>query len=400
MPPPPPLRLFDQSHNNDSMYTLHTVVEEDEPESTTISPLLTHSTPATYGAATPSHQPSSSRRVIFNATLKMAIIFVVSTALLGGTLWLALPTLEEADRPLLRIPKSFAQLQALNGLLKKYRGIYPYRIVICYVTTYLFLQAFSLPGSMYLSILGGAVWGVARALPLACCCVATGATLCYLISAALGPALLTLPKWKAILDKWADKIQANKENMISFLIVLRIAPLPPHWVVNVVCPHMGIGILPFWISTALGILGVTVIHTTIGEGLDDMTSPDDFHLISWKNFFGLAAVVVGVMIPVGLRYWFRTKVQDIEGQAGLVEDVEGGYRDEDEILAVGPPGAAGKKPGERLLLRREDDLESFYEDEEDEDIILEAGPSIPDKLVDVEDEERVITLVPGSPAAR
>ena len=61
------------------------------------------------------------------------------------------------------------------------------------------LQAFSLPGSMYLSILGGAVWGVPRALPLACCCVATGATLCYLISAALGPALLTLPKWKAVL---------------------------------------------------------------------------------------------------------------------------------------------------------------------------------------------------------
>lgn len=30
------------------------------------------------------------------------------------------------------------------------------------------LQAFSLPGSMYLSILGGAVWGMARALPLCC----------------------------------------------------------------------------------------------------------------------------------------------------------------------------------------------------------------------------------------
>jgi hypothetical protein len=41
------------------------------------------------------------------------------------------------DRPLLRIPKSFAQLQALNGLLKKYRDIYPYRIVVCYVITYL-----------------------------------------------------------------------------------------------------------------------------------------------------------------------------------------------------------------------------------------------------------------------
>jgi len=197
---------------------------------------------------------------------------------------------------------------------------------------------------MYLSILGGAVWGIPRALPLACCCVATGASLCYLISAALGPALLTLPRWKAVLDKWANKITANKENMVSFLILLRIAPLPPHWVVNVVSPHVGIGLVPFWISTFLGILGVTVIHTTIGGELDDMTSAEDFHLISWKNFFGLAAVAVGVMIPVGLRYWFRTQEEHVDGSE---------YRNEEEEL-----------------LAKDDD------EDDDGDIILEAGPSI------------------------
>ncbi|KAF8905011.1 hypothetical protein CPB84DRAFT_1960575 [Gymnopilus junonius] len=351
---PPPL-----ARSNASTYTLDTVAYDTDDDR---APLLTPATPA-YGATYPrSPAPTSPTRIIFNATLKMACIFIVSTVLLGGTLWLALPTLDDEDRPLLRIPKSFAQLQALNGLLKKYRDIYPYRILVCYVITYLFLQAFSLPGSMYLSILGGAVWGVARALPLVCCCVATGATLCYLISSALGPALLTLPKWKAVLDKWGSKIRDNKENIISFLIVLRIMPLPPHWVVNVVCPHVGISLVPFWVSTALGILGVSVIHTTIGGGLDDMTSPDDFHLISWRNFFGLAAVVVGVMIPVGLRYWFRKEVETVDGEADE-ELLEGGDEEEDRILAVGPTRMGPKK-----------DYESSSSDE-DEDIILEAGPS-------------------------
>ncbi|KAF9474669.1 hypothetical protein BDN70DRAFT_884553 [Pholiota conissans] len=368
--------------SNASIYTLNTVNNDDDDASDT-APLLTPTTPD-YGATFPRSPttPSShsSARVIFNATLKMGCIFAVSTLLLGGTLWLALPTLEEADRPLLRIPKSFVQLQALNGLLKKYRDIYPYRIFICYVVTYLFLQAFSLPGSMYLSILGGAVWGVAKALPLACCCVATGATLCYLISAALGPALLTLPKWKAVLDKWGNKIRANKENMISFLIVLRIAPLPPHWVVNVVCPHVGIGIVPFWISTALGIMGVSVIHTTIGGGLDQMTSADDFHLISWRNFFGLAAVVVGVMIPVGLRYWFgRGGVSVNEQEEELAENGElllgDEEEDEDEILAAGPRQTGKKRTAEE---RGFGSYESSSEEEEDDDgdVILEAGPSI------------------------
>ena len=48
----------------------------------------------------------------------------------------SLRTANREDRPHLKIPKSFVELQALNTLLKKYRDIYPYRIVICYVTTY------------------------------------------------------------------------------------------------------------------------------------------------------------------------------------------------------------------------------------------------------------------------
>ncbi|KAF4614005.1 hypothetical protein D9613_007702 [Agrocybe pediades] len=369
---PPPLAATTQTaQSNSSIYTLEPIAyrddDHDDPRSDQ-SPLLSPSTP-NYGATfprSPGATSTSSTRVIFNATLKMACIFALSTLLLGGILWAALPTLDEVDRPLLRIPKSFTQLKELNGLLKKYRDIYPYRIFICYVVTYLFLQAFSLPGSMYLSILGGAVWGVARALPLACCCVATGASLCYLISAALGPALLTLPKWKAVLDKWGHKIRSNKENMISFLIVLRIAPLPPHWVVNVVCPHVGIGLVPFWISTALGILGVSVIHTTIGGGLDEMTSADDFHLISWRNFFGLAAVVVGVMIPVGLRYWFGKEVEHVVDETEEGADSEN-EEDGERVLAVGP---SYYKRGD---LEGEEGEEST---DSDSDIILEAGPSI------------------------
>ncbi|KAJ7674182.1 hypothetical protein B0H17DRAFT_1082459 [Mycena rosella] len=326
------------AHQNPSEYTLQNV-----GDSTPINTPTTPSYGATFGPDG-GHRPSS-RRLIFNAALKMACVFLLSTVVLGSILWIALPTLEEDDRPKLRLPKSFAQLQDLNGILKKYRDIFPYRIFICFVVTYLFLQAFSLPGSMYLSILGGAVWGMPIALPLVCCCVASGATLCYFISSALGPALLTLPKWKAMLDKWARKIQRNQDNMISFLIVLRIAPLPPHWVINILAPHVGIKI--------------PVIHTTIGGGLDEMTSSADFHLISWRNFFGLSAVVVGVMIPVGLRYWF--------GRGGVVVNAD---EEEEESAVAAKPGDEAGRP----LLDDESDEDEYGDD--DDDVILEAGPAI------------------------
>jgi hypothetical protein len=144
-------------HDAGSAYSLATV--PDIPSPTQRTALLhspSSSSTQSYGTTLPARP--SSRRVLVIATLKMATIFVLSTAFLGTTLWLALPTLDEyavialknahtysrvsvfrEDRPHLKLPKSFVELQALNGLLKKYRDIYPYRIVICYVTTYLLL---------------------------------------------------------------------------------------------------------------------------------------------------------------------------------------------------------------------------------------------------------------------
>jgi len=361
-------------HSNESAYTLATV---HPGESSSL--LSSESAPSASYGTTPVHPPHHARKVIFNATLKMAVIFLLSCIVLGGTLWISLPTLEPEDRPLLRITKSFSHLQDLNYLLKKYRDIYPFRVFISYVVTYLFLQAFSLPGSMYLSILGGAVWGTARALPLACACVATGATLCYFISAALGPALLTLPAFRSRLETWSAKISAQRANLIPFLIVLRIAPLPPHWVVNVLAPHLGIDLIPFWCSTFLGIFGVTVIHTSIGGGLDEMTSAADFHLISWRNFLTLAAVVVGAMIPVGIRYVFSREVADVGDDEAHVA-LEG---PDDTILAHGPPLsplAKNKQVQRALVVHPVDDEEALFadetDDEDDGDVILEAGPAL------------------------
>lgn len=96
--PPAPLDLT--HHSNGSEYTLGTVHYRDEDDA-----VVTPTTPlmivpgATYGATQPrseSHStPANSKKLIFNAVLKMSVIFIVSTIVLGGTLYLALPTLEE-----------------------------------------------------------------------------------------------------------------------------------------------------------------------------------------------------------------------------------------------------------------------------------------------------------------
>ncbi|GAA5973026.1 hypothetical protein JCM21900_003529 [Sporobolomyces salmonicolor] len=255
--------------------------------------------------------PLRDRRPVLYAGLQAGALLLVSVLALYVLLKGLLPPIDEEHRDKLKLPKSFEDLKALNEVLQVYKDRNYWRVLGCYMTVYLFLQAFSIPGSMYLSILGGALYGVLVALPLVCFCVASGALLCYLLSAALGPAVLLRSEvWQKRVEAWTERVQSHRENLISYLIVLRIAPLPPHWVVNVVAPHLGISIWTFWISTFLGIAGVSYIHTQIGTTLDQMTSSSDFHLISWQNGVGLGGIILAVLIPVGLRRAYRSDLDD------------------------------------------------------------------------------------------
>lgn len=85
-------------HTNNSQYTLATV--NDDERASLLAPSFARSRDS-YGAAPTHSAPHNSRRLIFNAALKMGLIFTLSTAVLGGVLWLALPTLEESVAPLL-----------------------------------------------------------------------------------------------------------------------------------------------------------------------------------------------------------------------------------------------------------------------------------------------------------
>ncbi len=100
------------------------------------------------------------RRLLGRALLQLLILFVVCLVGLGGTLWLALPVIAPEDKASFKIPRSFDDLKALNAVLQHYKTDHFARVLLCWVVVYMFLQAFSIPGSMYMSILAGALFGV------------------------------------------------------------------------------------------------------------------------------------------------------------------------------------------------------------------------------------------------
>ncbi|TXT05946.1 hypothetical protein VHUM_03707 [Vanrija humicola] len=262
------------------------------------------------------------------ATIKLSVLFAVFSILVLGTFWFGMPKVSDEDRPALKLPRSFADIQALNKLFQKYKEANPTRLLLCGVVSYLYVQAFSLPGSMYISILFGAAYGIWYGLILSCLCEATGSILCYTLSAILGPPLLEIPFYRKKLEQWRKKIMGDeadgtkvgKDSIFAFLVVLRIMPLPPHWMANFVAPHLGIGIVLFWSAVFVGIAPLSVIHVMVGSSLDQMTSADDFKIISVRNVLGLVAVAIAVLIPVGLKRVFKTDLSDLGADDQTVEE--------------------------------------------------------------------------------
>lgn len=124
-----PLLSSPTFHPNESSYTLATV--RHDPESDESSSLLSSSssTPTAYGT-TPIHPPHRTRRVIFNATFKMALIFAVSCIFLGGTLWAALPTLDPYVKPPFYSPSGYFTYLRLSqseriAHYSTYRSLFP-----------------------------------------------------------------------------------------------------------------------------------------------------------------------------------------------------------------------------------------------------------------------------------
>lgn len=150
-----------------------------------------------------------------------------------------------------------------------------------------------------------------------------------MLSAIVAPPLLALPFYRARVETWRHKImgdpkrgkQISKTDVFAFLVVLRISPVPPHWVANFVAPHLGISVILFWFSCFVGIAPISVIHVLIGSSLDTMTSAADFHLLSVRNILGLLAVIVAVLIPVGLKRIFKKDLGDLEEAEAAIEEV-------------------------------------------------------------------------------
>jgi uncharacterized membrane protein YdjX (TVP38/TMEM64 family) len=166
------------------------------------------------------------------------------------------------------------------------------------VLLYAVVVAFSVPVGIYMTLTIGFLFGTVGGGLMVVVGATTGATALFLIARfALGDLLQA--KVGPSLPKMQDGFNANA---LSYLLVLRLVPLFPFWLVNLVPAFLGVSAANYVIGTFIGIIPGTFVTTSIGNGLGailDAGEDPNLRVIFQLEVLGpLVALALLSLLPV------------------------------------------------------------------------------------------------------
>ncbi len=134
---------------------------------------------------------------------------------------------------------------------------------LAYVAIYVLVVALSLPSALLLTLSGGFLFGAAAGTAFTLIGATVGATILFVFARTLmgDNAMEHFGKTGA---KLACAIRANAW---CYLLVLRLLPLFPFFLVNVIPAFAGVRLSTFVITTFFGIIPATIVFSLSGAGL-------------------------------------------------------------------------------------------------------------------------------------
>jgi len=135
--------------------------------------------------------------------------------------------------------------------------------VVSFIGIYILVVAFSVPGASWMSLGAGFLFGTVQATLYVVFAATIGALAVFLV-ARYALADFLHKKTGEMTRKMEDGF---KENALSYLLVLRLVPLFPFWLVNLVPAFLGVPARTFVIGTFFGIIPGTAVFCSVGNGL-------------------------------------------------------------------------------------------------------------------------------------
>jgi uncharacterized membrane protein YdjX (TVP38/TMEM64 family) len=175
---------------------------------------------------------------------------------------------------------SFENLKLHRMILINWAHQHFFQAISSFMAIYTLTVAISVPGAAFLTLVAGFLFG-----PLA-------GTIAVILSATLGAFIIFLAVDLALREwviqktaKWNRSMENGfQDNAFSYLLFLRLVPLFPFWLVNIIPALLGVSKYTFVSATILGIIPGAFVYVMMGNGLGhvlDLRDPLKFS--SQKN---------------------------------------------------------------------------------------------------------------------
>jgi uncharacterized membrane protein YdjX (TVP38/TMEM64 family) len=168
---------------------------------------------------------------------------------------------------------------------------------ILFFFIYIIVTAFALPFAAIKTVLAGALFGLIPGVILTSFASSIGSTLCFLMSRFV---LRDFVQNKY--SKYLDKINKGiKEDGIYYLFFLRLSPIFPFFIINLVFGLTKMKTMTFYVISQIGMLIGTVIFVNAGVQLSKINSMSDilsFNLILSFILIGLVPLIIKKLIQI------------------------------------------------------------------------------------------------------
>ncbi|WP_040672423.1 TVP38/TMEM64 family protein [Rhodobacter ferrooxidans] len=209
---------------------------------------------------------------------------------------------------LLRDQLSFAQLAEHRDALLALRDQHPMGAALGFVLAYVLIVGFSLPGATVATLTGGFLFGLFPGVVY------------NVVAATLGAVAIFAAARMGFGDRFVAKLQESggqvarlqaglRENEWSVLFLMRLVPVVPFFMANLIPAFLGVRLHRFVISTALGIIPGALVFTSVGSGLgavfDRGETPDLGVIFAPQVLLPMLGLAALAALPMLLRFWRR-----------------------------------------------------------------------------------------------
>ncbi|WP_419419516.1 TVP38/TMEM64 family protein [Legionella sp. D16C41] len=194
---------------------------------------------------------------------------------------------------------NFSTLKAHHALLIGWTQKHYLSAVFLFITSYTLAVAISIPGSLIFTLLGGLLFG------------GFAGTIYVVFSATLGATFLfitlqtTAGRWsggKLFFNKLEVIREGFQKNAFTYLLILRLIPIFPFFLVNISAALLKVPLQIFIIATGIGIIPSSAIYVWLGSGLSYFFSqgknPDLTIIFSLPILLPLIGLVLLCCLPL------------------------------------------------------------------------------------------------------